>query len=118
MTSGPPPDGENNREQGEQVQRQIRHGQHQEEGADQRQRDRHDGNQDGPERSHEKKDHYGDDRDRLRERLNHVVDGVLNVFRQSYGMARCIPVGSSRSMSGSAARTLLMTSKALAVGPT
>ena len=72
-------DRQHNGEQRQQVDREPG-GKHQARCTDERDRNRDDRNDHGPDRAQEQEDHDDDDQERLAERREHFVDGVLDVF--------------------------------------
>jgi len=80
-------DRQHDREQREQVDREAG-GEHQEDGADERDRNRDDRDEHGSERAEEQEDHDDDDQQRLGERAEHLVDRVLDVLGRVVGDGR------------------------------
>ena len=73
-------DRQHQREQGQQVDR-VTQGQHDEEGADQRQRHRNHRHQHGAETAQKQEDHHGDDQQRLDQGLDDLDDGGVDEGR-------------------------------------
>ncbi len=78
------PDGEHDREERQEVDREAGD-EHEKDGADERDRNRDDGDEDGAERPQEQEDDDDDDEERLGERLEDLVDRVLDVLRRVVG---------------------------------
>ena len=84
------PHGKHDGQEREQVDGEAEH-QHQKHGADQRDGNGRDRNDDGAQGSHEKEDDQHHDDERLGERLDHLVDRVVDVDRRVVGDAELDP---------------------------
>ena len=89
------PHREHDGEQGEEIDGEAGD-QHEEHGADERDRDRDDRDDHSTHRAEEQEDHEDDDQQRLTQRLEHLVDGVLDVLGRVVRNPRLDPGGQLR----------------------
>ena len=78
------PDGEHNRQQGEQIQRESKN-LHQKYRANQRNRDRHKRNQHRPQGSQKEEDHDRHNHQRFGQGLEHLANGLINILCRIIG---------------------------------